>query len=188
MKAPIETEIKIPVESAAGARALLRRCGFKVRARRVFEQNIVLDDSGGSLRARGLLLRVRAAGGAVTCTYKGPSLAGRHKRRVEQEFGATDLKACLALFEGIGFRESFRYEKYRTEYERAGEGGHATLDETPIGVFMELEGAAGWIDRTAAELGFGPEAWVTSSYASLYLAWCAKKRRMPTGMTFPKTT
>ena len=188
MNPPVETEIKLPVESVARAQALLRRCGFKVRTRRVFEQNIVLDDAALSLRARGLLLRVRAAGRAVTCTYKGPSLAGRHKRRVEQEFGATSLEPCLALFAGIGFTESFRYEKYRTEYERPGDRGHATLDETPIGVFMELEGQADWIDRTAAELGFAPDAWVTSSYASLYFAWCEKNRRKPASMTFPKST
>jgi adenylate cyclase class 2 len=122
----------------------------------------------------------------VTCTFKGPALPGRHKRRVEQEFRADSLESCLAVFAGIGFTESFRYEKYRTEFERTGEAGHATLDETPIGVFMELEGPAAWIDSTAAELGFLRETWITSSYAALYFEWCAENNRKPGSMTFVK--
>jgi adenylate cyclase class 2 len=186
MKSPIETEIKLPVASAPRGRALLRKAGFEIRTRRVFEQNIGLDDNARSLRARGLLLRVRGAGAVITCTFKGPSLPGRHKRRVEWEFRADSLDSCLAVFAGIGFAESFLYEKYRTEYDRPGEAGHATLDETPIGVFMELEGPAPWIDRTAAELGFQRDAWITSSYAALYFAWCARNNRKPGSMTFVK--
>jgi len=184
MPRPIETEIKLPVPSAARARALLRKAGFEIRVRRVFEQNIVLDDSMRSLRTRGLLLRVRGAGPVVTCTFKGPSLPGRHKRRMEEEFGVTSLDACLAVFAGIGFTESIRYEKYRTEWMRPGQPGYATVDETPIGVFMELEGPARWIDRVAAELGFAPEVWIKSSYITLYLEWCEKNKRKPASMTF----
>jgi adenylate cyclase class 2 len=186
MNPPIETEIKLPVPGVLQARALLRKAGFQTLIRRVFEQNILLDDSAASLRARGVLLRVRGAGRLVTCTFKGPSLPGRHKSRVEQEFGATNLDSCLAVFAGIGFTECFRYEKYRTEFQRSGERGHATLDETPIGVFMELEGPARWIDRTAAELGFPRETWITSSYVALYFEWCAKNKRKPASMTFAK--
>jgi adenylate cyclase, class 2 len=171
VKTPIETEIKLGVDDIAGARALLRRQGFKVTAPRVFERNLVLDDERGSLRARGMLLRVRGAGHAVTCTFKGPAAPGRHKRREEREFRAGDLESCLAVFAALGFREAFRYEKYRTEFARDNEPGHATLDETPIGVFMELEGPARWIDRTAKALGFAREAYITDSYSKLYDDW-----------------
>ena len=77
-----------------------------------------------------------------------------HKQRVEREFMASNADECLAVFAGVGFHPAFRYEKYRTEFARRarrgekGKQGLVTLDETPIGVFMELEGPAEWIDRT----------------------------------------
>lgn len=190
MKPPIETEIKLPAESAARARAKLRGCGFAVVAPRVFEQNLVLDDERRSLRERGLLLRVRSAGKIVTCTFKGPAITGggpvleRLKRRVENEFTGSDFDACLAVFGGLGFHESFRYEKYRTEFGREGESGIATLDETPIGAYMELEGPSRWIDRTAKALGYSRDAYVTSSYGQLYLEWCEAQGIVPSNMRF----
>ena len=155
VKKPIEIEIKLPVESVRKARALLRGNDFKVTTSRVFEENLVLDDDAHSLYNRGVLLRVRRAGKKVTCTSKGVEAQGnRHKRREEHEFNPSDFDEALAVFRTIGYRESFRYEKYRTEFARNSEPGHATLDETPIGVYMELEGPAQWIDRTAKMLGF----------------------------------
>lgn len=184
MKPPIENEIKLAVESAAKGRALLRRNGFKVIEPKVFEQNLVLDDDRGSLRSGGMLLRVRGAGGKVTCTFKGPDQPARHKRRVENEFTASDLGACVAVFAGIGFHESFRYEKYRTEFARDAEKGVATIDETPIGVYLELEGPARWVDHTAMVLGFARGDYITASYGQLYLEWCIARGIKPADMRF----
>lgn len=184
VKPPVENEIKLPVESAAKGRALLRRYGFKIMAARIFEQNLVLDDDRASLRTGGMLLRVRRAGKKITCTFKGQDEPGRHKRRVENEFSASDFDACLAVFAGIGFRESFRYEKYRTEFARDGEPGVATLDETPIGIYLELEGPPRWVDRTAKAMGFTPDGYVTASYGQLYLDWCQARGIEPTDMRF----
>lgn len=171
MKTPIENEIKLRVENVARARALLRRHSFSVIKPRVFEQNLVLDDEQSSLLERGLLLRLRAAGKVVTCTFKGRETPGRHKSREEREFHASDLESCVAVFAALGFREAFRYEKFRTEFARDSEPGLVTLDETPIGVFMELEGPARWIDRTAKALGFSKTAYITESYGRLYESW-----------------
>jgi adenylate cyclase class 2 len=184
VKAPVETEIKLPVESGARGRVLLRRHGFKVIAPRIFEQNLVLDNDHGALRAGGMLLRVRRAGKKITCTFKGPDRPGRHKSRIENEFSASDFDACLAVFAGIGFHESFRYEKYRTEFARSGENGIATLDETPIGIYLELEGPARWIDRTAKAMSFAHDTYVTASYGQLYLDWCEARGIKPTDMRF----
>jgi adenylate cyclase class 2 len=189
VKTPIETEIKLRVAgdskaSAAKARALLRRHGFAVIAPRVFEHNLVLDDNQSSLRERGQLLRVRGAGKITTCTFKGVETPGRYKSREEREFHAGDLESCVAVFAALGFHEAFRYEKYRTELARDGEPGHVTLDETPIGVFMELEGPARWIDRTAKLLGFPREAYITLSYGKLYEDWCRANGIEPKDMRF----
>jgi adenylate cyclase class 2 len=151
----------------------------------VFEQNLVLDDVKGSLRQRGMLLRVRGAGKTVTCTFKGLETPGRHKSREEREFRASDVGSCMALFEGIGFKEAFRYEKFRTELAREREPGHVTLDETPIGVFMELEGPARWIDRTARLLGFSSADYILDSYGKLYEKWCHATGSEIGDMRFP---
>ena len=184
MKTPIETEIKLRVQSAAKARSLLRQHGFPVTTLRVFEQNLVLDNDQGTLRENGMLLRVRSAGHVFTCTFKGPVTTTRLKSREEIEFRAGDFESCIALFEALGFREAFRYEKYRTEFARDGEPGHVTLDETPIGVFMELEGPARWIARTAKTFGFPPSVWITESYSKLYDEWCGANGIEPKDMRF----
>jgi len=170
VKKPVETEIKLRIPTLTAARALLRTQGFKVAVGRVFEQNLLLDDANGSIRASGKLLRLRRAGKQVTCTFKGVLKPGPYKSREEQEFRVSDFDAALALFAGLGYRESMRYEKYRTEFAREGEPGRATLDETPIGIFMELEGPAAWIDRTAKAFGFTKADYVTEGYATLYSA------------------
>jgi adenylate cyclase, class 2 len=184
LKSPIEVEVKLPVESAAKARTLLRGVGCRVISPRIFERNLVLDDVRQSLRRRGLLLRVREAGKTVTCTFKGPGLRGVHKRRVENEFTVSSVDACLAVFAGLGYRERFRYEKYRTEFALDDSPGVAMIDETPIGVYMELEGPARWIDRNAKALGYPRATYITASYAQLYIDWCKARKIAPTGMRF----
>ena len=180
----MEVEIKLSVATAAKGRALLRRHNFVTIKPRVFEQNLVLDDNSRSLYTRGVLLRVRRAGKTVTCTAKGAEVAGRHKRREENEFQASDFEACLAFFATLGYEEAFRYEKYRTEYGIAEEPGVVTLDETPVGVYFELEGPARWIDRTAKKLGFPEDSWIKSSYWRLYLEWCEARGIVPSSMKF----
>jgi adenylate cyclase class 2 len=188
LKKPEEVEVKIAVASAAKTRALLRDRGFRILHPRVFEQNIVLDDPQGSVKARNLLLRVRSAGKHVTVTFKGKEIPGIYKRREEREFRASDLDECLAVFRGLGFEPSLRYEKYRTEFARGSEPGVVTgvvtLDQTPIGVFIELEGPPRWIDQTAKDLGFSRDDYIGFSYARLFEAWCAERGIQSRNMSF----
>jgi adenylate cyclase class 2 len=186
VKTPIENEIKLRADGVATTRALLRTHGFTITTRRVFEQNLVLDDPRGSLRERGVLLRVRSAGKIVTVTFKSVETPGPHKRREETEFRAGDLDVSIAVFAALGFREVFRYEKYRTEFARDKEPGHATLDETPIGVFMELEGPPRWVDRTAKTLGFARREYITESYGKLYERWREANGQAPKDMRFTR--
>jgi adenylate cyclase class 2 len=166
-----ETEIKLALPDVKTGRALLRNAGFRVTRRRVFERNDVFDTPECVLRKSGALLRVREAGRAATLTYKGPAAVSRYKSREEVETRVPDAATIAAIFERLGFRAIFRYEKYRTEYGHPDGGGVATLDETPIGVFMELEGTPRWIDRTARQLGFAECDYITASYGRLFLEW-----------------
>jgi adenylate cyclase class 2 len=181
---PIETEIKLAVPDRRTARRLLRAAGFSVSRPRVFESNIIFDTSRLTLRRAGTLLRLRQAGGLTTVTYKGPSAVARHKTREELELAVADGAVMAAIFERLGFRPVFRYEKYRTEYRQSRGAGMATLDETPVGMYLELEGSPRWIDRTARQIGFGEKEYITSSYARLYLEWCRQNRVQPSNMVF----
>ena len=99
----------------------------------------------------------------------------------------TDAATMDAIFERLGYRPVFRYEKYRTEYRLERGAGMATLDETPVGTYLELEGTPAWIDRMARRMGFDEHDYITASYARLYVEWCGKKRRTPGNMVFEES-
>lgn len=146
--------------------------------------NVLFDTPDFSLRNHGKLIRLRAVGGNTILTYKGPPQAGRHKKREELETKIENGAIFEKILSRLGYAPVFRYEKFRTEYEKPGEGGIATLDETPIGHFLELEGAPRWIDRTAKALGFAPGDYNTKSYGTLYLDYCAAHGMAPADMLF----
>jgi adenylate cyclase class 2 len=179
-----ETEIKLAVPDAKTARRLLRAAGFEISKPRVFETNMAFDTPELGLRRAATLLRVRQAGVVATLTYKGPPDIGRHKSREELELEISDARAMAAIIERLGLGPVFRYDKYRTEYRQPRRSGIATLDETPVGVFLELEGTPHWIDRTARNLGFTETHYITASYARLYLDWCDRHGQRPSDMLF----
>jgi adenylate cyclase class 2 len=182
-----ETEIKLPVESPKTARRILRAAGFRVSKRRVFESNMVFDTPELTLRNSGQLLRLRQAGSVRTLTYKGPVTPSKHKSREELELVIPDGRLMGAIFERLGFRPVFRYDKYRTEYNQDRSQGVAVLDETPVGIYLELEGPPAWIDRTARKLNFSERDYIVKSYAALYLDWCRQQGVEPTNMVFETT-
>jgi adenylate cyclase, class 2 len=187
-RGPVEIEIKLRVEGGVRAAAdLLAKHGYQARKPRTLQADQLFDLEDNALRESGRLLRLRLAGGASTLTYKGPPMAGPHKSREELETQVEDSDALRSIFLRLGYRPGFRYEKYRTVFQRPGEGsGEIGLDETPIGVFLELEGPADWIDRTAQRLGFSSADYITTSYGSLYREYL-KLHGGPADMVFVET-
>jgi adenylate cyclase class 2 len=184
---PREIEIKLPVPSAAKGRHMLRAAGFQIFRRRVFEANTLFDTSDQSLRRAGSLLRVREAGPQGILTYKGPAMPGKHKDREELEVEISDARQFSELLSRVGFQPVLRYEKYRTEFRHPSQAGLAMLDETPIGVYLELEGPPAWIDRNARALGFRESDYITLSYFELYRRFCRQHDLRPGHMTFQLT-
>lgn len=146
----------------------------------------MLDQPDGSLRMDRCLLRMREFAGDSILTWKGPPQNGPHKRREEIETHVKDSVAFGKIMHRLGYLVTFRYEKYRTEYRKPGEDGLAVIDETPIGVYLELEGEPDWIDATAAQLGFTQKDYVLDSYGSLYLQYCQRKGIAPGNMVFER--
>jgi adenylate cyclase class 2 len=181
----IETEVKLSYPGGAeAARAMIEKGGYQQTEPRILESDHLFDRGDGDLRRSGQLLRLRQSGARFTVTYKGPGQSQRHKSREEIEFDVSDAPAFTEVLTRLGYTLRFRYEKYRAKFAAAGEPGFITIDETPIGVFLELEGTADWIDRTAPRLGFTAADYVISSYASLYRQYRLTHENAPEDMVF----
>jgi adenylate cyclase class 2 len=59
------------------------------------------------------------------------------------------------------------------------------IDETPVGVFVEIEGSEEHIGRTARALGRGPADYITDSYRTLFAAHREKCGASDEDMVFP---
>jgi adenylate cyclase class 2 len=189
-----ETEIKLPWNgTAADARTLIERHGYRVAAPRTLESDRLFDLPSGALRQSDRILRLREmaaadqdspAGTRAMVTYKGAASRQDYKSREEIEFDVSDPAAFVLVLERLGYRPTFSYQKYRTQFRTAGEPGLVTIDETPIGVYLELEGPEMWIDSTSTRLGFQKSQFVTASYAALYRLHREQHPEVPRDMTF----
>ncbi len=189
MSTPIETEVKIRFAGNAGeAYKLIEGLGYTIRIPRTFETDQLFDRADGSLRASDQVLRVRreqsAEGKRCILTYKGPADRERYKSREEIETGVTDGDHLVLILDRLGFKGGFRYEKYRTTFGRGDQPGIITVDETPLGIFLELEGPKEWIDFTATHLGFSASDYVISSYVALWMEYLRGRSNTSSNMVF----
>jgi adenylate cyclase, class 2 len=185
MKNATETEVKIRLSNSAHIPERLHAAGFTQSVPRLFESNTLYDTPGHSLGKKGMLLRLRQAGQKGVITWKGRSDPGPYKSRPELETTVGCVATLGEILAQLGFGPVFRYEKFRTEFLHAQNGAAVvTLDETPIGDFLELEGPGDWIDEAAKQLGFSPQQYVLDSYARLYIADCERRGVQPTHMVF----
>jgi adenylate cyclase, class 2 len=206
---PKEREIKLRIEDLPALRRALAKLGARVVKLRVHERNVIFDTPNSTLAKKEQLLRIRTevpAGQSrkgrphSVVTFKRPILAAgssrkgeRHKVREEIELEVSDGKALASIFEGLGMRGWFQYEKFRTTFRlpssrRWAKGLLLELDETPIGVFLELEGPASAIDRAAQALGFEKRDYVLANYMDLYREYCQSRGEEPRDMLFTKRT
>jgi adenylate cyclase class 2 len=219
---PNEIEIKLPIKDVKSLQRTIKRLALipvYPKTPRIHEANLLFDTPDGGLAKHGQLLRIRTETPASRTkkstakvpqrhllTFKSPpeSLAigtptrqlhpgGRYKIREETELVITDAAALQKIFEGLGLRGWFRYEKYRTTYKfparlKWAHGLLVEVDETPIGTFVELEGPGEAIDRAAGELGFSHYDYIQKNYLVLYLDDCKKRGEQPTHMLFKAHT
>jgi len=177
-----EIEIKFRVVDVRDLVRLLRAAKFRLVTPRTHEMNTLYDLPGQPLRERGDLLRLRKYGKGWVLTHKSKGKAGRHKSRVELETKVEDGQKMEAILHALGFKPSFRYEKFRAEWSEG--NGHVVVDETPIGHFGEIEGPARWIDRTAQTLGIRQKDYITDTYAELFFSWKRRTHSSAMEMTF----
>lgn len=149
------------------------------------ETNVLYDDAG-RLRAEGCALRVRIVDDRGLLTFKGPpEVSGGIKSRIEWESGVEAPGAVAAILEALDFRPSFRYEKRRTTWRFADPARPVVVvDETPLGLFAEIEGTDSAVRALAAELGVAQADFIAESYVALWLAARKEDPSLPEDMVF----
>ena len=178
-----EIEIKFPLRDRAAIVQKLREIGAERLYAETFEDNIVLDRRG-ELRTRGALLRVRKFGKYAIATFKGPmSIEGGIKSREEVQTGVESFELAIQLFDSLGFKPVFRYQKFR-EVWRVREA-EVVIDRTPIGDYFEIEGSMDTIRTIAADLGMNMDQAIRHTYADLYRQARRTRADLPEHMVFP---
>jgi len=179
-----EIELKFSVADERRLRERMVELGFTLVTERTFEENTLYDSPDRRLRALRQILRLRRYGGRCTVTHKRQAGGDdkRYKTRIETESQVEDCAAMEEIFAQLGYGPVFKYEKFRTEWETA--EGHLLLDETPIGVWAELEGPTEWIDTMLERLGVAAESCTTESYGRLFLTWKEQAQSPAENLTF----
>lgn len=177
-----EIEVKFVLKDRAGLIERLRAAGAQLLYPETFEDNIILDRRG-ELRTKGALLRIRKFGKFVLATYKGPVSLDRGVRsREEVQTGLESFERAITLFDSLGFKPTFRYQKFR-EVWRLG-AVEIVLDRTPIGDYFEIEGPLDVIRGVSSELGMNMEEAIRLSYAELYRQQRRTRADLPENMVF----
>jgi adenylate cyclase class 2 len=182
MAPPQEIEIKFLVPDLRALAKKLQDLGFECETASTHEVNTLYDLPNQNLRRKGEILRLRNYGDKWKLTHKSKGKPGRHKSRAEYETAVSDGKQMDAMLRALGYRPSFTYEKFRSEWTD-GEG-QVVLDHTPIGEIAEIEGKPRWIDRTARTLGIDSKNYITKSYGELFVDWKRSTKCKAVNMTF----
>jgi adenylate cyclase class 2 len=105
--------------------------------------------------------------GKSRVTFKGPVQPSTMKLREEVETVVGDGEVLLRIFGELGLQVWFRYEKYREEFSY--DDVIVAIDETPVGVYVEIEGSERGIETAAAALGRTTADYIVDSYRGLFL-------------------
>src|ERR1700761_7310557 len=119
----METEVKIRVADRKELEQKLPQLGFRRVTDRTLERNTLYDKPDRELRNSRQILRIRQYGEKWVVTHKrvpdNSSEEGPHKSWVETETEVEDGPVMGQIFESLGYRPVFVYEKWRTEWADA---------------------------------------------------------------------
>ena len=172
----LEREVKLPYASAEEARVMILAAGATPLHGRRLQEDALLDTDDEQLRRRRCVLRIRTENGKSRLTFKGPVQPSTMKLREEVETLVGDGEVLMRVLKELGLHVWFRYEKFREEF--CHEDVIVAIDETPVGVFVEIEGSEQGITQMAQALGRTSDDYVLDSYRGLFLS-----RRDQCGLT-----
>ncbi len=173
----LEREAKFQVESHGEIRERLASGGAQ-RLGCVLETNVIFDRPDGSLRGKGIGLRIRTTKDVetserlTTMTLKGPVTPGPFKLREELEIEVSDLDTAVTMLEGLGFVRILQYQKRRESWRL--DDCRVELDEPPhIGLFVEIEGPSDTaIEDARRVLGLEQSPHIRGSYPAMLMSYC----------------
>jgi len=182
----IEVEVKLHVKDAAGIPSRMAELGARLLHPREFEDNRLYDFPDRGLLKQGGMLRIRTTGRVTLLTYKDRARTEdgvKIREEVETEMAPAEAGPLSETFRRIGMEVIFRYQKYRTTWRM--DETLVTLDETPIGSFLEIEGPRDRIDAVATRLGYTTGDYIPHSYRDLYVASLSRTPGPIDRMLFP---
>lgn len=178
-----ETEVKVKIHSPEDFCESLKDFNPRIISTRHFEDNHILDFEDNALHSSQCLVRIRYAQEKTFITYKGPPQEdGIFKTREELETRVDDGETALQILQRLGMRIWFHYQKYRREFEV--DSVIITVDETPIGNYIEFEGTESGIRGLTHGLGIEETQFMRQSYYDLYLEHCRVNKKVPGNMVF----
>ena len=161
-----EIEVKLRIGDPKAVREKILGLGAVVARDRYLEHDALFDFDPPVLSAGRRAIRLRTSGKRATLTYKGePQRSRSFKVREEFETQVRNPKELRKILKALGLRETFAYAKHRTVLRKS--RLTISIDETPVGNFVELEGERHEITRFARSLGFTRTDFITLSYVEM---------------------
>lgn len=167
-----EIEAKFYLTSLEAYKNRLESNNLKLVQTQIHEYNLSFDTPNFDLLHKDCILRLRQDS-VAKLTYKGTSDSSSGVTvRQEIEINVNSFDNARIFLEALGYCIHWKYEKYRTTYTYR--NLIITIDETPIGVFTEIEGESTESIREIAEkLKLNWNSRILSNYLADFL--CVKK-------------
>lgn len=161
-----EIEVKFLLKDYSALMQKISDLQLPCSQERIHEFNLRYDFPDGSLVAKKQVLRLRKDTQA-RLTFKGPGIMEQDVlTRKEIEVEVSDFDATNRLLEALGYQVIMMYEKFRANYLM--DKLVLSVDETPLGLFIELEGESpAQVRRAADALGLDWDARINLSYSAL---------------------
>ena len=174
-----EIEVKIKIDSIEDIKTRLRKLNGK-EGQRVFEDAEYFDFDDGRIKKGDLVIRLRNG----ILAFKGPARSSNMMDREEIE-AEVDQEKMKEILMRIGLKPTKVAQKYRTRFMFDSGKGEVTVDETPIGNYIEIEGTEDFILSMTKKLGFTQKDHIVKSYGKLASEFYeAKGIRIDSGMKF----
>lgn len=161
-----EIEVKFLLKDLTALIQKIDQLNLSCTQKRVHEFNLRYDLPDGRLVTKKQVLRLRQDTQALL-TFKGPGVLDEGVLlRKEIEVSVSDFDTARRLLEALGYQVIMMYEKYRANYLM--DGVILSVDETPFGLFIELEGESpAQVKSAASLLGLDWRQRINLSYSAL---------------------
>lgn len=118
----------------------------------------------------GIFMRTRIEGSRHTMTVKVKSEQDtKYVKREEIEMEIEDAEKGAKMFQALGFSLVRIFERYRENWKHSDHNKSIiSIDELPIGTYLEIEGTPTDIEFMIKEFNLHPDKRITVSYWALY--------------------